>query len=485
MELKKISALVGLICWTFLGWGQIQFNRVYNGNGYDEGQGLIQLADSGFIVVGTSSSFENAPAQAFLMRLNKQGYHIWSIAYGGSESEMGRRVIERTNVGYYLFGTSNSGPSASFDFWVVHTDLAGNVQWEKRFDNGGWERLNDAVMLSDTSFVLVGETDNNVEGLSDRYMLCMDKDGNVVWQNQTGVPGEDVWRAVTIESANSILAVGSSYVTDSLMAKGYIASYQTDGTLIWDTIVGKHGAYLMNEVHLNAGTWVVTGQSYLSDINDYNGFILRLSTSLQFVSTDDAIVTSNQERLDQFEQFTVGGSQNYCVASQKYDPVYSFSGGEDCQVSIYTPVMIWGGYGVNYGTTGQDAINEMIKTNDGYIAFVGYHYDQNVGGASCFVVKLGGEFTYPSGAIPTPLSILTLEENVQDNLIIYPNPMQSVLFLEGNDVQINAVVLYNAAGQEVIQEGAVASIAVENLPAGIYLLEVTTSKGKAYRKLIK
>ena len=68
---------------------QIQFYRAYSGNGYDRAYGVAQLLDSGYLVTGSSSSFEEAPSQAFLLRLDKYGDFVWSRAYGGPEFEEG------------------------------------------------------------------------------------------------------------------------------------------------------------------------------------------------------------------------------------------------------------------------------------------------------------------------------------------------------------------------------------------------------------
>ena len=79
--------------------GQIDFYKIYTNNGYDFGQGIVQLEDSSYLITGSSSSFQNGASQAFLLKVDSLGNYNWSKNFGGSESEGGRRVLYKKNVG--------------------------------------------------------------------------------------------------------------------------------------------------------------------------------------------------------------------------------------------------------------------------------------------------------------------------------------------------------------------------------------------------
>ena len=114
MEAQLIRRLLLLPAFllTLTCLGQPGFYKVYSGTGYDRGEGVAQLPDSGYVVTGTSSSFDEAPSQAFLLRIDKLGNYVWSQAYGGPEFEEGKRVLPVPGHGYYVVGTSSSGASA-------------------------------------------------------------------------------------------------------------------------------------------------------------------------------------------------------------------------------------------------------------------------------------------------------------------------------------------------------------------------------------
>ena len=210
------------------------FHKVFSGNGYDKALGVAQLPDSSYLITGSSSSFDEAPAQAFLLSLSKMGTYQWSKAYGGSEYEEGVRVLPVVGYGNFIIGTSSSGPSSNFDAVVYFTDNTGNLLWEKYFDNGGWERISDALLLTDTSVIMVGETDATNSGNPDMYLMRIDKTGNINWSMQLGTPGLD--RLTTIEktSDSTFVVGGTSFNQDSLLNKGYVASYHVNSSLNWE-----------------------------------------------------------------------------------------------------------------------------------------------------------------------------------------------------------------------------------------------------------
>ena len=161
MELNLIFRLLLVMIFFPISVGaQASFYKCFSGNGYDRGEGVVQLADSSYLITGSSSSFEDSPSQAFLLHIDKTGNYMWSNAYGGPEFENGRRVMAVDGYGYFIAGASSSGASGDFDAWISFINEAGNQQWEQHLDLGAHEWVNDAVLLADSSVLIIGETDS-------------------------------------------------------------------------------------------------------------------------------------------------------------------------------------------------------------------------------------------------------------------------------------------------------------------------------------
>lgn len=68
---------------------------------------------------------------------------------------------------------------------------------------------------------------------------------------------------------------------------------------------------------------------------------------------------------------------------------------------------------------------------------------------------------------------------VQNDLVLYPNPAENVLYLESKNEITGSIILYNSLGESVksiTASGTKIAIPVENLPSGLYILKANNEK---------
>nr|WP_294858736.1 T9SS type A sorting domain-containing protein [uncultured Fluviicola sp.] len=487
MVILRVLLVSFLFLFSLESQGQIAFYRVFGGKGYDKAEGVAQLPDSSYIVTGSSSSFEDAPSQAFLLKLDKQGFHVWSKEYGGSEFEEGRRVLFVPNYGYYIVGTSSSNGTGGFDGYVVFTDLSGNKQWEKWYDNGAWERFHDAILLPDTSIVMLGETNANQEQVEDQYFIRIDKDGNEIWSFQSGGVGVDYFNKAVLVTDSTFAVVGTGYLADSLKSKGYIGYYHIDGSLLWDTLTGSNGEYILNDIQLVSNELKCVGQSLKTGKTDTDNYHIFLSVGGSLIVTDDNYM-ANPSRYVGFVNYTAAPGNKYFVITQGNDPQYSYPNGEDFVINRFAVGFFWDGYGAGYNAVGQDQVNHIIQTNDGYAVLVGYHSDPgfSTGGSSLFIVKLGNDNAFPPSGTPVVFSILTVEELVNNaDISIYPNPFTESIQIDASG-GLEFIEVLDLTGKQVYTSGSpISSIETASWEKGTYILRCQSNGIWYSRKLMK
>ena len=77
-----------------------------------------------------------------------------------------------------------------------------------------------------------------------------------------------------------------------------------------------------------------------------------------------------------------------------------------------------------------------------------------------------------------------VDENLAASYEVYPNPMNNVLYIEGNDIQ--DVTIFNAVGQQVLFVESRNEIDVESLNEGLYFVRVSDMKGNSVvKKIVK
>ena len=82
----------------------------------------------------------------------------------------------------------------------------------------------------------------------------------------------------------------------------------------------------------------------------------------------------------------------------------------------------------------------------------------------------------------------TIYTGVDENLVasyeVYPNPMNNVLYIEGNDIQ--DVTIFNAVGQQVLFVESRNEIDVESLNEGLYFVRISDKRGNSVvKKIVK
>jgi Leucine-rich repeat (LRR) protein len=77
----------------------------------------------------------------------------------------------------------------------------------------------------------------------------------------------------------------------------------------------------------------------------------------------------------------------------------------------------------------------------------------------------------------------SINENEQLNISLYPNPASSILTIQSDEV-INQIQIFNLLG-ELIQTEKQSTFSIEQLPSGIYVLQIQTENGQSNQRFVK
>ena len=85
--------------------------------------------------------------------------------YGGNGSEVGKDIIQLSDGGFVIVGSSTSGFVGGKDIYIVRTDKLGNLIWENRYDGKGGNDVGNSVILGDNNNIYVcGEISQQTSG---------------------------------------------------------------------------------------------------------------------------------------------------------------------------------------------------------------------------------------------------------------------------------------------------------------------------------
>jgi hypothetical protein len=456
-------------------FGQINYMKHYSNSGYDAGQGIVQMADSSYVLCGHSSSFNSGPSQAFMMRVDSLGNFISSHQYGGFESESARRVMHQENFGFFLAGYTNSMGNGGFDYYLVKTDESGEKEWEKTYGTDGWEKVNDAALTRDTGVIMVGETNSNLVTGRDMYIVRTDKNGDTLWTKTFGDIGSD--EATCIERYNDSLFVigGTKWIQDSLESKAMLIYLKDDGTIMdLDTFLVGAGSWGLNDITISNDT--ICGVGFYQQHPD------SLTKMALYVFQAFPSSISNIGYYSQFTAGTVYGEQisAYGDGSSRYASlsnaghVNAFAPGPDVLVARYGSTMNWIGQVAQIAKEYPDGCGEIIPASDGGAAAVGFRDGIGEGGGSVFLLKIGPNEVYPATFNASLYTDLVTVESIDliENLEVFPNPASTSFTVKSLPQDSYEIMISNNMGQIVRTVSVVGtnSIDVSDLASGIYTL---------------
>jgi hypothetical protein len=142
--------------------------------------------------------------------------------FGGTDNDFGFDMAATGSGGYILAGYTDSGDDdvtdtiGNLDFWIVEIDADGVILWEDTYGGTESDFCRSITPASDGGWIVVGSTfstDGDITdnaGNKDGWILKIDADGTLEWQHTYGGEGEDQINDVIATSDGGYFCVGAS-----------------------------------------------------------------------------------------------------------------------------------------------------------------------------------------------------------------------------------------------------------------------------------
>lgn len=472
--MRIVLAVLLMLIFIPVGMSQISFFKLFTNNGYDFGYGVVQHEDSSYMICGSSSSFQEGPSQAFMLKIDSLGNYLWSTHYGGPESETATRVLYKKNVGYFLAGFTNSYGNGAYDFYLVKTDEGGAQEWERTYGGTEWERVNDAAMTRDTGTILVGQTNSWTGGDQDIYIVRTDISGDTLWTKRIGGVGDDIAHSIVQYNDSTFFIGGEMYIEDSLKTKGFVMRLIDNGTVQWLDTIGTNG--ISGIYDLDVDPFHVSFVGYWYDpVVDYKKIFFG---SVKF---DDSYVENNYENPSTGnewfrEHVTTYGTENKKYIAGKYKNATSELYGYDVVFARVGTSLWWDNSSSTLAYANEDDCGQLIPTSDGGVLFVGFTTTLGAGGGNVFVEKIGPGDIHPVITTnPTVEPLVFVNEIAGSNeFTVYPNPATEMLTITAKEGLQCTYSFVDMNGREV-RSGSLfdtGNVDLKGVNPGVYLLTI-------------
>lgn len=194
--------------------GRVIWSKVYSTQWDTVATSVSAGLDGGFVIAGWAT----IPNQegAWVFKVDRSGRLVWSETLAGERPSNEARVLTTTRDGGCIFagntGSFGAGEGRD-DAWIVKLNSSGSVDWAKRYGGNGRDEARAIVEKSEGGYIVVGTTGSFEYGCENtRDIWCVDLDsiGEVVWKKAYGGWGDDTAWAIAEAEGNGVIFAGST-----------------------------------------------------------------------------------------------------------------------------------------------------------------------------------------------------------------------------------------------------------------------------------
>lgn len=173
-----------------------------------------------------------------------------------------------------------SGPAGN-NFWIGKISPPGILRWKYEEYTSPNDHASQTKLGPDNRLYVAGTVQN--QGYNP-YVACMDTAGNLIWDRAIATPWNDGGRALNFDSLGNIWMVGESSTSVGPLFDNELLALDPNGNLIWQQWIGGPGqeaAFSIQKANQN-GFWV-GGYSNASTLGlgPISPFLMRLNSSGQ------------------------------------------------------------------------------------------------------------------------------------------------------------------------------------------------------------
>jgi hypothetical protein len=218
--------------------GNMQWNKTYGGTGYDYAQSVVKTGDGGYAIAGPTTSFGAGNDDFWLVKTDANGNMQWNKTYGGTGDDWAVSLIQTGDGGYALAGYTSSFGAGWYDFWLVKTNSAGTMQWNKTYGGTNADYGRSVVQTGDGGYALAGYTYSFGAGNADDWLVKTDASGNQLWNTTYGGTSEDGAYWVVQTGDGGYALAGFTYSFGAGNRDAWLVKTESNGNMQWNKTYG-------------------------------------------------------------------------------------------------------------------------------------------------------------------------------------------------------------------------------------------------------
>jgi hypothetical protein len=351
----------------------VEWSRTYGGTDMDYAYDMIRTNDGGYALTGFTWSYGAGVYDFWLVKTDVSGNMEWNQTYGGVGEDIAYALVQTDDGGYALAGYTSSFGAGSWDMWLVKTDASGNMQWNQTYGGVHADRAFDLVQTIDGGYAMAGDTESYGSGIGEYYdfwLVKTDADGNAVW-NRTYAGGthDSAHSLIQTDDGGYALAGDAAYLGAG-GADFWLVRTDADGNMLWNkTYGGAYHDWADALIQTDDDGYALTG-TYSTGWGEYYFWLVKADSlgNMEWNRTYERTYGANSHALVQTNDggYALAG-EIFLVKSGQWDPDFWL---------IKTDASGNAQWNQTYGGIWAESAYSVVQTDDGNCALAGRSYSQ-------------------------------------------------------------------------------------------------------------
>ena len=379
-----LLALLILYCTVYCEEENNSWEKTYGGSERDVALSIVQTKDDGYAVSGFTRSKGKGKSDAWILKLNETGNIIWDKLYGRSENDVANSIIQTKDGGFAISGYTIFKDLGEADLFILKLDEAGNKIWDKIFFGRNWDTAYTIIETKDEAFIIVGYTWSKGAGKSDAWVIKLDSNGNMLWNKTFGGDENDEAHSIIQTEEGNFVIAGKTKSKGKGKWDAWIIKLDEQGNIDWDNTFGGSEddcAYAITET--KDGGYVFSGYTMSEGNGKEDVLVVKLDDegNILWNKTFGGIHEDIAKSLVKEENgdFIIAG-ETKSIGAGKWD-AWIIKLDEKGQSKWVKTI----------GGQSWDSISSIIKTKDKEYIAVGWTMSKGAGEADAWVIKLDEE----------------------------------------------------------------------------------------------
>ncbi len=173
--------------------GEVRWMKVFYGEANEYGREVLEIDSEGYLILSATQTLSNFSTGALIIRTDMQGDTLWTKKYGNNyptgSSLIAESLISTTDDHFVLLGIIERLGS-NLDIQIIKIDSNGEIIWSNIFGGEGRDVAYEIIETSDRGYLIVGSTQSFGSGGSDVWLIKTDSLGNAL--TQTSIKEVDI-----------------------------------------------------------------------------------------------------------------------------------------------------------------------------------------------------------------------------------------------------------------------------------------------------